>query len=59
MGLVKMLKEKRMVNRMEVNQNTLSPQYVSCIKAKSHIIPFPQQSKTEYNEIGNMTFTDV
>ena len=59
MGLVKMLKEKGMVNGIEVNQNTPLPQCVLCIKAKSHITPFPQQSKTEYNEIGDMTFTNV
>ena len=29
------------------------------IKTKSHITPFLQQSKTEYKEIGDITFTDV
>ena len=29
------------------------------IKTKSHIAPFPQQSKTEYKEIGDITFTNV
>ena len=58
-GSVKILKEKDMVKGMEVNPDIQSPQYISCIKAKSHVAPFPQQSKTEYKEIGNITFTDV
>ena len=59
MGSVKMLKEKDIVKGMEVNLNILPPQCISCIKAKSHVIPFPQQFKTEYKEIDDMTFTDV
>ena len=59
MGSVKMLKEKDMVKGMEVNPNILPPQCISYIKAKSHVIPFLQQSKTEYKEIDDMTFTDV
>ena len=41
MESVKMLKEKDMVKEIEVNPDILLPQYISCIKAKSHIIPFP------------------
>jgi len=59
MGSVKMLKEKDMVKGMEVNPDIQSPQYISCIKAKSHVAPFPQQSKTKYKEIGDITFTNV
>jgi len=59
MGSVKMLKEKDMVKEMEINPDIQSPQYILCIKAKSHIALFPQQSKTEYKEIGDITFTDV
>jgi len=59
MGSVKMLKEKDMIKGIEVNPDILLPQYISCITAKSHIIPFPQQSKTEYKEIGDMMFTDA
>jgi len=59
MGSVKMLKEKDIVKGMEVNLNILPPQCISCIKAKSHVIPFPQQFKTEYKEIDDMTFTDI
>ena len=59
MGSVKMLKEKNMVKGMEVNPETPPPQCTSCIHAKSHVNPFPQQSETEYKEIGEMTFTDV
>ena len=58
-GLVKMLKEKDVVKGIEINPNILPPQYISCIKAKSHVIPFLQQSKTKYKESSNMTFTDV
>jgi len=58
-GSVKMLKEKDIVKGMEVNPDILLPQCISCIKAKSYVIPFPQQSKTEYKEIGDMTFTDI
>jgi len=59
MGSIKMLKEKDMVKGIKVNSDIQSPQCISCIKAKSHIAPFPQQSKTEYKEIGDITFTDV
>jgi len=59
MGSVKILKEKNIVKGMEVNLDILPSQCISCIKAKSHVIPFPQQSKTEYKEIGDMTFTNV
>jgi len=59
MGSVKMLKEKDIVKEMEVNPDIQSSQYISCIKAKSHVTLFPQQSKTEYKEISDITFTDV
>ena len=58
MGLVKMLKEKDMVKEMEINLDIQSPQCISCIKAKSYVTLFPQQSKTEYKEIGDIIFTD-
>ena len=59
MGSVRMLKKKNMVKRIKINSNIPPPQCISCIKAKSHVTPFPQQSETEYKEISNMTFTDV
>jgi len=59
MGSVKMLKEKDIVKGIEVNPDIQLPQCISCIKAKSHVAPFLQQSKTEYKEIGDITFTDV
>ena len=42
MGSVKMLKEKGMIKGIEVNPDILSPQYISYIKAKFHVILFPQ-----------------
>jgi len=59
MGSVKILKKKDIVKGMEVNLDILLSQYILCIKAKSYVIPFPQQSKTEYKEISDITFTDV
>jgi len=59
MGSVKMLKEKDMIKGMEVNPDIQSPQCILCIKAKSHVAPFPPQSKTEYKEISDITFTNV
>ena len=59
MGSVKILKEKDMVKRIEVNPDILLSQYILYIKAKSHVIPFLQQSKTEYKEIGDIIFTDI
>jgi hypothetical protein len=59
MGSVKMLKEKNMVEGMEVSPDTPPPQFVSCIKSKSHVTPFPQKSNTEYTETGEMTYTDI
>jgi len=59
MESVKMLKEKDMVKAMEINLNVLPFQYILYIKAKFYVTPFLQQSKTEYKEISNITFTDV
>jgi len=59
MGLVKMLKEKNIVKGIEINPNILPPQYILYIKAKSHVIPFLQQSKAKYKESSDMTFTNV
>lgn len=31
----------------------------TCIEAKHRVWPFPQESETEYSEIGDLTYTDV
>ncbi|KIK66772.1 hypothetical protein GYMLUDRAFT_118686, partial [Collybiopsis luxurians FD-317 M1] len=59
MGSIRMMKEKNMVTGMEIDPSDPSPQCIPCIRAKSHANLFPQKSETEYNEIGEMTFTDV
>ena len=59
-GSVKMLKEKGMVTGMIIdNSSEPPPQCETCIKAKSHAMPFPPKSDTKYTEISEMTFTDV
>ncbi|KAF5345723.1 hypothetical protein D9757_014965 [Collybiopsis confluens] len=59
MGSIRMMKEKNMVTGMEINSSDNLPQCISCIRAKSHVTPFPQHAETEYKEVGDMTFTDV
>jgi len=59
MGSVKILKKKNIIKKIKINPDISPSQCISYIKAKSHIILFPQQSKPEYKEIDNMTFTGV
>ena len=57
---IRMLKEKSMVTGMIIDDSsTPSHQCETCIRAKSHVMPFPSKSDTKYSEIGEMTFTDV
>jgi hypothetical protein len=57
---VKLLKNNNMVEGMNINSpSTPSAQCATCIKAKSHVAPFPAQAEHEYTEIGEMIFTDV
>jgi hypothetical protein len=57
---VKMLKNHNMVEGMNIDStSTPSAQCMTCIKAKSHVAPFPAEAECEYAEIGEMTFTDV
>src|SRR5271168_2320073 len=60
MGSVKMLKDKNMVNGMDVN-TTVEPQTQCqpCIIAKQHVKSFPQESHTDIAEIGDLTVTDL
>jgi GAG-pre-integrase domain len=60
MGSIKMLKEKGMVLRMEVDR-TVEPaaQCKVCIVAKQHVQSFPKNSQTEIKEIGDLTVSDL
>src|SRR5271168_4193245 len=60
MGSVKMLKDKNMVNGMDVD-TMVEPQTQCqpCIIAKQHIKSFPRESHTEIAEIGDLTVTDL
>ena len=60
MGSVKMLKDKNMVNGMDVD-TTVEPQTQCqpCIIAKQHVKSFPRESHTEIAEIGDLTVTDL
>lgn len=60
MGSVKMLKEKQMVDSMEVN--TSIPPTIECqpcIITKQHVKPFPKESSMEITEIRDLTVCDV
>ena len=49
-----------MVEGMNIDStSTPSAQCATCIKAKSHVAPFPAEAEREYIDIGEMTFTDV
>ena len=60
MGAVKMMKEKNMVLGMEVDRSMeLAAQCPACIIAKQHTQPFPKESHTEIENIGDLTVSDV
>ena len=60
MGSVKMLKDKNMVNGMEVD-TMVEPQAQCqpCIIAKQHIKSYPWESHTDIAEIGDLTVTNL
>jgi hypothetical protein len=57
---IKCLHDKEMVTGMKISPSGGdSEQCVTCIQAKQHVQPFPQQSETKYEEIGDLTHCDV
>jgi hypothetical protein len=55
---VQLLEKKNMVNGMKITDDTVS-QCEPCIKAKQHVTPFPKEAERKFDEIGDMTFTDL
>src|SRR6201996_3394382 len=60
MKSLKHLKAHGMVNGMEVrNEKSDMEQCTACIQGKAHVKPFPRAAEREYDEIGDMTYTDL
>ena len=60
MASIKQLKSKGMVTGMEVDESVpATEQCLVCILAKQHLTPYPQESKTEIAEIGDLTVSDL
>jgi transposase InsO family protein len=54
------LKNHNMVEGMNIDASTSpSAQCKTCIRAKSHVAPFPAEAERKFTGIGEMTFTDV
>lgn len=57
---VKLLKRKNMVSGLTVDESVPPlKQCEACIRARQHILPFPKESHTKYENIGDMTFSNV
>ncbi|QRV95896.1 Retrovirus-related Pol polyprotein from transposon TNT 1-94 [Ceratobasidium sp. AG-Ba] len=51
---------KNMVNGMKVDHNYLCNYFcMACVQAKHPIASYPQESKSKYSSIGNLTVTNV
>ncbi|CAK5282781.1 unnamed protein product [Mycena citricolor] len=49
-----------MVTGLNVDESVPASTFCeTCVKAKSHVTPFPPASDSQYTEIGDLTFTDV
>lgn len=56
---VRRLKTKNMVKGMDVDIRTPPHQCEACIQGKAHVFPFPKESERKYDEIGDMTYSDL
>jgi hypothetical protein len=60
MTSIKQLKSKGMVTGVEVDESVPAmEQCLACILTKQHLTPYPQESKTEIVEIGDLTVSDI
>ena len=60
MASIKQLKSKGMVTSMEVDESIpATEQCLACILAKQHLTPYPQESKMEIAEVGDLTVSNL
>ena len=60
MGSIKMLRDRNMVTGMEVDESTPpNLECKTCTIAKQHVTPFPKESVTQIEGIGDLTTSDV
>ncbi|QRW07738.1 Retrovirus-related Pol polyprotein from transposon TNT 1-94 [Ceratobasidium sp. AG-Ba] len=59
-GALERLFNKNMVNGMKVDRDSPRNYFCeACVQAKHHIASYPQESKSKYNSVGDLTVTDV
>ncbi|QRV83690.1 Retrovirus-related Pol polyprotein from transposon TNT 1-94 [Ceratobasidium sp. AG-Ba] len=59
-GALERLFNRNMVNGMKVDRDSPCNYFCeACVQAKHHIASYPQESKSKYHSVGDLTVTDV
>ncbi|QRV72272.1 Retrovirus-related Pol polyprotein from transposon TNT 1-94 [Ceratobasidium sp. AG-Ba] len=59
-GALERLFNKNMVNGMKVDRDSLRNYFCeACVQTKHHIASYPQESKSKYHSVGDLTVTDA
>ena len=58
-GVIKLMKVRNLVTRMDVDLTTPVTQCVACIQGKHHVEPFPKWAEDVATLVGDLSISDV